>query len=167
MTRIAINVGVAMAVVVMLALAQGCGYQQAPAPAKPTVDLAAEEKAIRAEATAWGVALKAKDLDKTLSYYAAESCILPDRGARVSTPEERRKLWAGVFKEPVELASIETTDVTISHHGDLAYEAGKFTQSMKVKKGKTTTASGKYLVVWKKQADEKWKAVADIWNMDD
>jgi len=157
--------GVALAVVVAFALATGCGSQP-PAPATPAVDLAAEEKAIRAEATAWGAAIKAKDLEGTLSFYAADACILPDRMARASTPDERRKVWEGVFGQPADLTSIETTDLTLAHHGDLAYEAGKFTQTVKDKKGKTSTVIGKYLVVWKKQADTKWKAVADTWNMD-
>lgn len=159
------KLGVVLAIAVAMGMAAGCGYQ-APAPATPAVDLAAEEKAIRAEATAWGAVIEAKDLEKTLSFYAAESCILPDKMARVSTPDERRKVWEALFKAPVELASIETTDVTVSHHGDLAYETGKFTQTVKGKKGNTSAVTGKYLVVWKKQADAKWKAVADIWNMD-
>jgi len=156
--------GVVWAVIVVFGLAVGCASQP-PAPATPAVDLAAEEKAIRAEATAWGAAIKAKDLEGTLSFYAADACILPDRMARASTPDERRKLWEAVLKE-LELASIDTTDVTLAHHGDLAYEAGKFTQTVKDKRGRTSTVAGKYLVVWKKQADGKWKAVADTWNMD-
>ena len=159
------SVGVALAVLVVLGMAAGCGYQT-PAPTTPAIDLAAEEKAIRAEGTAWGVAIKAKDLEKTLSFYAADACILPDRMARASTPDDRRKVWEALYKEPLELASIDTTDVTVSHHGDLAYETGKFSQTMKDKKGKTTTVTGKIVVVWKKQADGKWKAVVDTWNMD-
>jgi len=159
------RLGVALVVVIMLGMAAGCGYQ-APAPATPAVDLAAEEKAIRTAAAEWGAAIKARDLEKTLSFYAAEATILPPSMMRASTPEQRRKTWEAFYKDPAELASIETTDITLSHHGDLAYETGQFTQSVKDKKGKTSTVVGKYLVVWKKQADGKWKAVVDTWNMD-
>jgi len=36
----------------------------------------------------------------------------------------------------------------------------------KNKKGKTTTDGGKYLSVWKKQADGSWKTEANSWNSD-
>ena len=159
-------IGFAVVLAVVVGVVAGCGQQQPPEPAMPIVDVAAEEKAIRAAAKEWEVALKAKDLDKTLSFYAAEACILPAGMPRATTPEERRAVWEAMFKSPAELASLETTDVTISHHGDLAYEAGKIVETMKDRKGKATTITGKYLVVWKKQADGKWKAVADIWNLD-
>ena len=165
MTRKQGMLGVALAAAVAFALATGCGSQP-PAPATPAVDLAAEEKAIRAEATAWGAAIQAKNLDNTLSFYAADACILPDRMARASTPDERRKTWEAILSAPMDLASIATTDLSLSHHGDVAYETGTFTQTMKDKRGKTSTVAGKYTVVWKKQADGKWKAIVDIWNMD-
>jgi ketosteroid isomerase-like protein len=38
--------------------------------------------------------------------------------------------------------------------------------TMKDAQGKPVTDRGKYTEVWKKQADGKWKAVADIWNSD-
>ena len=50
--------------------------------------------------------------------------------------------------------------------GDIAYERGTFELTAKDKRGKPTTSKGKYVVVWKKQADGFWKAVADIWNAD-
>ena len=159
-------VRLAVVLSVALGMVAGCGQQQPPAPAMPAIDFAAEEKAIRAAASEWTVALKAKDLDKTLSFYAADACILPAGMPRATTPEARRKVWETMFKAPAVLASLETTDVTLAHHGDLAYEAGKIVETVKEKKGKATTVTGKYLVVWKKQADGKWKAVADIWNLD-
>jgi ketosteroid isomerase-like protein len=37
---------------------------------------------------------------------------------------------------------------------------------MNDKSGKPVTETEKYAVTWKKQADGKWKVIADIWNTD-
>ncbi len=59
-----------------------------------------------------------------------------------------------------------TSKVEISSSGDLAYETGKFVLKTVDKNGQPTTTNGKYMCVWKKQADGKWKVVADIDNPD-
>ena len=38
--------------------------------------------------------------------------------------------------------------------------------SSKGSDGKTVAKTGKYVCVWKKEADGKWKAIRDIWNYD-
>jgi ketosteroid isomerase-like protein len=39
---------------------------------------------------------------------------------------------------------------------------GTYQQTLNDAKGKPVTDRGKYLTVWKKQPDGKWKAVADM-----
>ncbi len=62
--------------------------------------------------------------------------------------------------------SFATTQVEVARSGDIAYETGTYALTSTDKKGKATTSKGKYVVVWKKQPDGKWKAAADIWNPD-
>ena len=50
--------------------------------------------------------------------------------------------------------------------GDLAYETGVFVINSVDKNQQSTTINGKYVLVWKKQANGKWKVVADIDNPD-
>jgi len=166
MKRNLIKLGIAMAVVVALGLVAGCGQQQPPATATPAVDLAVEEKAIRAAAAEWYAAIQAKDLEKTLSFYAADACIFPPGSPRVSDAAGRRKVFEGLFSQPGVEFKVETTDVTVSHHGDMAYEAGKVWETGTDKRGKKTTKEAKFVVVWRKQTDGQWKAVADIFNYD-
>ncbi len=56
--------------------------------------------------------------------------------------------------------------VTAAGSGDMAFVQGTYTASMKGPDGKAVSDTGKYLEVWKKQADGSWKAVEDIWNSD-
>jgi len=52
------------------------------------------------------------------------------------------------------------------HACDLAVEFGTFAMTLNDKKGKPITENEKYVTTWKKQADGKWKVIADIWNTD-
>ena len=53
--------------------------------------------------------------------------------------------------------------------GDMVYVLGSYTMTTKPakgKKGNPVIDHGKYMAVWKKQADGSWKAEADTWNSD-
>ena len=49
---------------------------------------------------------------------------------------------------------------------DLAYVSGSYELTENDASGKPMTDKGKYLEVWKKQANGSWKCVADIFNSD-
>jgi uncharacterized protein (TIGR02246 family) len=147
----------------LLAFAASCAQQQ---PAPPPPDLKAEEAAIRAASVAWGKAAEAKDLEKSLSYYAADAVILPPGMPLITDAAGRRKMWESLLGTPGLSVTFGPTSITVSHHADLAYEIGIATETMTDKKGKATAKAGKYTVVWKKQPDGSWKVAADIFNFD-
>jgi ketosteroid isomerase-like protein len=60
--------------------------------------------------------------------------------------------------------SAKTEDVMVS--GDLAVETGTFAWTLQPKSGAEVKDKGKYLTVWKRQADGSWKIVRDIDNSD-
>jgi len=49
---------------------------------------------------------------------------------------------------------------------DTGWRAGTFQGPSKGSDGKTVARNGKYVGVWRKGADGKWKAICDIWNYD-
>jgi len=57
-----------------------------------------------------------------------------------------------------------TWDVMVS--GDVAVETGAYEMTMQEKGKKAINDKGKYLTVWKRQADGSWKIVRDIANTD-
>ena len=57
-----------------------------------------------------------------------------------------------------------TGDVMVA--GDLAVETGTFAWTLQPKSGPEIKDKGKYLTVWKRQADGTWKIVRDINNTD-
>jgi ketosteroid isomerase-like protein len=48
--------------------------------------------------------------------------------------------------------------------GDMVYEIGKTTVLVQPEGLEVFSDSSKYMVIWKQQADGKWKVHADIWN---
>ena len=57
------------------------------------------------------------------------------------------------------LSTVEVTEL-----GDTAYEVGDYTMKMQPPGADAMSDRGKYLVVWKRQADGAWKLAVDIWN---
>jgi len=142
----------------------GCSQQTTPTP--PPDTRAADEAAVRAASEEWAKVAAAKDLEKTLSYYAEDASMFPPNLPIVTGADARRKMWTQLFS-PAEMAfSNAATKVEVAKSGDLAYEIGTFQESHKDDKGNPVKLTGKYVVVWKKQAGGDWKAVVDIFNTD-
>jgi len=119
------------------------------------------EQAVRDADEQWSKAAVAKDLDKTVSFYAADALVLPPTHPAITTKDEIRNLWKWFFDS---LASINwtTTRVEAAKSGDMAYLTGIYEMTMK----DGTKDHGKFLDVWKKQADGSWKVVVDMVNSD-
>jgi uncharacterized protein (TIGR02246 family) len=127
---------------------------------------AADEAAIRAASAAWSQAATAKDLDKTVSFYADDALILPDKAPVVSGNEGIRKNWTALLALSGPGLSWKTGSVQVARSGDIAYETGAYDLITTDKKGKSTDTKGKYVVVWRKQNDASWKVVIDTDNTD-
>jgi len=56
---------------------------------------------------------------------------------------------------------LRTPEVEV--RGDLAYEGGEYAVDVPDKDGKLTHATGKYIVVWKRNSGI-WQLYRDIWN---
>jgi ketosteroid isomerase-like protein len=144
-----------------------CQQQPAQQPTQPAVDTrAADEAAIRTASREWSQAAVAKDLTKCVSYYADGAQAFPPNAPLLTGLDAIRAAWGGLLAAPGPGLSFSTTNVVASRGGDLAYETGVYIFTTVDKRGQPNAVKGKYVVVWQKQADGTWKAVADIWNPD-
>jgi len=120
----------------------------------------ADEKAVRDADEAWSKAALAKDLDKTVSYYADDAIVLPPNEAALTTKDGIRNLWKG-FLDSLTSISWNTTRVEVSKTGDMAVTTGTYELTMK----DGTKDHGKYCEVWKKKAGT-WKVATDMFSSD-
>lgn len=137
-----------------------------PVLAQQTRPANADEKAVRAQAAAWSKAMEARDAAKFVEFYAPEARVLPPNAPAVSGKAALLDYWKKFMATPGMQGSFGPDKVVVSKSGDLAYETGTYSVTMNDAKGKPEHETGKYLVVWRKQADGKWKVVADMFSAD-
>jgi len=124
------------------------------------------EQALRDLDAQWSAAAGAKDLDKSVSYYAESAIVMPPNAPAATTKEAIRSAWKEMLTSPGAAISWKTIKVEVAKSGDLACLSGTYELTMNDASGKPVNDRGKYVEVWEKQADGKWKCGADIWNSD-
>ena len=132
----------------------------------PQVDVEAEAAAIRAaEDEALEIA-QAKDAERWASVYADDARVFPPNALLVTGKEAIRNLFAELFASPGFEIDWEVTRVEVSRAGDLGYVVGTHEATVNDAEGNPITDRGKWIAIWKKQADGTWKCIEDIWNSD-
>ena len=101
-----------------------------------------------------------KDLDKFMSYFAADATAYAPGAPMATGTEAVRKLVSDMFATPGLSLSWTATKAVVAASGDLGYTAG--TYEMMTAGG---TEKGKYITNWKK-VDGTWKVTEDIFNAD-
>jgi uncharacterized protein (TIGR02246 family) len=143
-----------------------CSNSNPKTPAQPPDTRAADQAAIRAAVIDWSKAAQAKDVDKAVSFYADDAKQFADKGPLVEGRDNIRTRWQQMLALPGPGLTFATTAVEVARAGDMAYEYGTYDFATNDKQGKVVDEKGKYVVVWKKQADGSWKVAADIDNRD-
>jgi ketosteroid isomerase-like protein len=124
------------------------------------------ERALRDADDSWSKAAASKDLDKTVSYYSDDATVLPPNAAAATTKETIRKIWQDMLATPGFVISWKAIKVEVAKSGDLGFVSGTYELTMNDTSGKPVTDKGKYVEVWEKKADGKWKCGTDTWNSD-
>jgi uncharacterized protein (TIGR02246 family) len=143
----------------LLVLASGCNQQTVPDTR------AADESAVRDTDAQWAKTAGANDLDGTVSYYTDDASMLPPNAPIATGKAAIRAVWATMLT-PDTTVSWEVSKADVARSGELAYVMGTYQIAAKNPQGKSQEDRGKLVEVWKKQADGKWKTVADIFNSD-
>jgi len=124
------------------------------------------EQTLRDLDAQWSAAAGAKDVDKTVSYYAADAIVMPPNASRAMTKETIRSAWKEMLTSPGAAITWKATKVEVAKAGDLAYVSGTYEQLMTDASGNQAKDRGKYVEIFKKQTDGTWKVIVDIWNSD-
>ena len=127
---------------------------------------AADEAALRKLDDEWSKAAGASDVEKTVSYYTDDALVMPPNSPVLQGKEAARGMWKAMFSMPGYGGGWKATKVEVSRSGDMGWVTGNYEITETDASGKPMTDKGKYLEVWKKQADGSWKCVADMFNTD-
>ena len=127
---------------------------------------AADEKAIRSTEAAWSKTAASKDLEGFVSYYTDDAAVLPPNGPICTSKGSTRAALRPMFEAPGFSLTFQATKVEVASSGDIGYSYGTYSSTMNDPKGKPVEDKGKYVTVYRKQADGKWKAIVDTFNSD-
>jgi ketosteroid isomerase-like protein len=125
-----------------------------------------DQQAIHKLDVEWSAAAGSKDVEKTISYYADDASAYPFNAPIATGKEQIRQVWEHLVSIPGFSLSFTPTKIEVAKSGDLAYDVGTFELKTNDTQGNVVSQVGKYVVVWKKQKNLKWKVVADIFNTD-
>jgi uncharacterized protein (TIGR02246 family) len=93
--------------------------------------------------------------------YVMNARLLPPNSEMVEGRANIQKFWQGASGAGMKLTALDIVDLEV--HGNTAIEVGRYTATMPGAGGTTTTDSGKYVVVWKREG-RAWKLAIDVFN---
>lgn len=141
----------------------GCQKPASTEAAKPAVDAAAVEKAVRDNETQWNADYKAKDLAKLVAHYAPDATLMDPEDPPMTGTEAITAGLKAFIADPALDMRFAADKVGVSDDGAMAYTRGSFKlTATDPKTRRPMTQTGSYVTVYRKQADGSWKAVEDI-----
>jgi len=125
----------------------------------PTVDVAAEQQAVAAASDSLMAAETAKDVDAALAFYADDGIMQMEGTPEITGKDGLRSAYESFFNDSTLLGLSSTrSGVEMAPGGGMAFEHGVNRFQVQGPNGPTEML-GKYLAVWRKQADG-WKVAA-------
>ena len=99
-----------------------------------------------------------------VSYFAEDGQMFPAGAEIVSGRQAIREAMAPAFGNPEFSLRWKPLGADVSRAGDLGYTYGTYVARGPGPQGEPAERHGKYVSIWKKQADGSWKIVVDIGN---
>src|SRR5262245_14814842 len=128
----------------------------AAAPQKPTVDVAAVKAALAEINQKYTAAVAAHDANALMPLYADDARMLPANAPRTDGHDGIRKTWERFVATPRLELTFNSSDITVTEAGEMAYDVGAYKLKFTDPKGKPVEDVGKYVTIFKKVGDE-WK----------
>jgi ketosteroid isomerase-like protein len=124
----------------------------------------ADAQAIKDKEVAWSKDCATKDPAQWASNYADDATFMMPNEPILHGAGNVKSAMGAVMQDQNFALTFQGDKVEVS--GDLAYTQGTYSMTTTDQKGNPATDKGKYLTVWKKQADGSWKVIEDMSNSD-
>ena len=135
---------------------------QAPPPSPPdTRD--ADAKTIRDLEESWNKDFESKDASKLIAHYTDDASLMAPGMPASHGKEAIGKVLKEMVSDSALSLKFQASRVEVARSGDIGYSEGSYTMTMTdPATKKPVNDKGSYVTVYKKQADNSWKAVSDI-----
>ena len=133
------------------------------APKEPEFNVAEVRKAIEAANLKLGDNLVKGDNAAASMVYTEDATVCPPNAPPMQGRQSIKGYFDSFAQMGVKVTGATLTTVSVNGMGDMAYEIGNYIELFEMG-GKAMSDTGKYVSVWKKQADGSWKSQATAWN---
>jgi uncharacterized protein (TIGR02246 family) len=127
-------------------------------------DLERARRAVASADSAWAAAAAAHDLEASVNAMADDGVMFPPDQAPVVGRTAIKEYMAAAYAIPGFSVQWTTGEIKVASSGDLAYSFGRSRYTVPDSGGTIRTIHAKGVTVWRREADERWRCVADIWN---
>jgi uncharacterized protein (TIGR02246 family) len=110
-------------------------------------------------------ALEKADTATMMANYADDAVVMPPGGPTMKGRVAIGQGFSGMLSQAMIMSpKLFTDDVIV--RDDIAIESGRYDWMVHPKTGAAVTEKGKYITIWRRQADGSWKIIKDINNSD-
>jgi uncharacterized protein (TIGR02246 family) len=113
-----------------------------------------------------GQAIDAKDAERIAAFYTDDAILMPTAEPVVSGKVAITEEWKHILAIPAFQNESKLGGVHVATGGDLAYTYGSYRSRLMGEDGKLVMEPGKWLTIWKRQADGGWRIAVETYNTD-
>jgi len=130
---------------------------------RPGIDVAKEAQKLLEIDRAWATAASTdKDVDSIVSFWTDDARVVQPGQPTLHGKAAIRGMVTSVMALPGFHITWSPDSAVVSVGGDLGYTFGTNEVTAPDAKGKLATENGRYLTVWRKGADGRWRSVMDF-----
>ena len=127
-------------------------------------DLERARRTVAAADSTWAAAAAARDLEASVNAMADDGIMFPPDQAPVVGRAAIKEYMAAAFAIPGFSVRWAPGEIKVASSGDLAYSFGRSRYTVPDSGGTIRTIYAKGVTIWRREADGRWRCVADIWN---
>lgn len=135
-------------------------------PAKPRTKRRSDVDDLLAADAAWLKAYQARDAASAANFYDNDGAMLAPNRPLLRGKEALTKFIAESFAMQDYDIFWHPRNAAVAKSGELGFTTGSYEMSFRQPRGKLRFDKGKYVMVWRKQSDGRWKVLFDISNSD-
>ena len=121
-------------------------------------------EAIEAIGREFADGVNGKDAAAVSKLYTEDASLFPPGAPRQDGREAVMAYWQAATE--LGLSDVVLTTVEVEEFESTACEVGRVSATLPAGEGQSRGLTGKYIVVWKKDAAGRWRLHRDIWNFD-
>jgi ketosteroid isomerase-like protein len=153
----------AMSYAALLFSLAGAGCAAEVASARPDAETARAEL-LQTDREWAALVASGGSVEKILSYWTDDARVVAPGEEPVIGQDALRQMVASSFEIPGFSITWEPEEVHVSDSGDLGYTTGWNRMTFLSEQGEQVVQRHRYITVWRKEADGRWRCEYDMWN---